>query len=422
MKKVFIRKKQHNIGIITEVAIFFLLGILTTGILTWISENRLSGDSVTEQTEQRAAQIANEMERSVREFPAYPWLLSYWYAHADALEIEYDVEFGEGTRTEEKCRELTERHPGLQLKYVTEDQARALPEADQKLYAEIAYSWMTTRINQIMRAHDVDYLFCVASKEPYDRQFFLLSGAQEGAARGTRYMEVYPLGNTVTVSKSQQEAMAKAYKHSSHLADAGDYVDYYTYFSSFDGGEVFIGMTYSLDWLRDDVKEKTFYGTTYAVLNQTLLSIICLALISHFVLRPLRGVQKNIRLYRETKDSRDVIRNLEQIHSRNEIGQLSEDVADLAMEIDDYLDRIRSITAERERISTELELATRIQADMLPNEFPAFPDRTEFDIFASMDPAREVGGDFYDFFLIDEDHFCMVIADVSERGSPRPFS
>ena len=74
--------------------------------------------------------------------------------------------------------------------------------------------------------------------------------------------------------------------------------------------------------------------------------------------------------------------------------------------------------AERERIGNELSLATRIQADMLPNIFPAFPGRPDFDIYASMDPAKEVGGDFYDFFLVDDDHLCMVMADVSGKGVP----
>lgn len=73
---------------------------------------------------------------------------------------------------------------------------------------------------------------------------------------------------------------------------------------------------------------------------------------------------------------------------------------------------------ESSRIETELTMASGIQADMLPNIFPAFPDRPEFDIYASMDPAKEVGGDFYDFFLIDDDHLCMVMADVSGKGVP----
>ena len=80
--------------------------------------------------------------------------------------------------------------------------------------------------------------------------------------------------------------------------------------------------------------------------------------------------------------------------------------------------QITQITAEKERIGTELALATQIQADMLPNIFPAFPERPEFDIYASMDPAKEVGGDFYDFFLIDETHLGLAMADVSGKGVP----
>ena len=78
----------------------------------------------------------------------------------------------------------------------------------------------------------------------------------------------------------------------------------------------------------------------------------------------------------------------------------------------------KQMAEESARINTELSLATRIQASMLPHAFPPFPDRTEFDIYASMDPAKEVGGDFYDFFLIDDDHLGLVMADVSGKGVP----
>ena len=74
--------------------------------------------------------------------------------------------------------------------------------------------------------------------------------------------------------------------------------------------------------------------------------------------------------------------------------------------------------AERERVNNELRMANQIQMGMLPNEYPPFPDRKEFDIYARMDPAREVGGDFYDYFFVDDDHLCMVIADVSGKGIP----
>ena len=79
---------------------------------------------------------------------------------------------------------------------------------------------------------------------------------------------------------------------------------------------------------------------------------------------------------------------------------------------------VTRFTAEEERISAELSIAANIQKDSLPDVFPAFPDRSEFDIYAIMDPAMDVGGDFYNFFLIDDDHLALVIADVSGKGIP----
>ena len=79
-----------------------------------------------------------------------------------------------------------------------------------------------------------------------------------------------------------------------------------------------------------------------------------------------------------------------------------------------FSDREKALAATGQ----ELALATRIQADMLPNIFPAFPERDEFDVYASMNPAKEVGGDFYDFFLVDDDHLALVMADVSGKGIP----
>ena len=78
----------------------------------------------------------------------------------------------------------------------------------------------------------------------------------------------------------------------------------------------------------------------------------------------------------------------------------------------------RDLEQENERIRSELAMASRIQSAMLPGIFPAFPERKEFDIYASMDPVRGVGGDFFDFFFIDRDHLCLLIADVSGKGIP----
>ena len=106
------------------------------------------------------------------------------------------------------------------------------------------------------------------------------------------------------------------------------------------------------------------------------------------------------------------------IRSEGELRLLAGNVKSMADGVASYMTNLKAATSERERIGTELSLAARIQENMLPNVFPAFPERPEFDIYAVMDPAKEVGGDFYDFFLIDESHLALVIADVSGKGVP----
>jgi sigma-B regulation protein RsbU (phosphoserine phosphatase) len=101
---------------------------------------------------------------------------------------------------------------------------------------------------------------------------------------------------------------------------------------------------------------------------------------------------------------------------KDEIRWLSDSFHDMDQRIHDYIDRLTVVTAEKERVGAELDMAKQIQASMLPNIFPPFPERPEFDIFASMTPAREVGGDFYDFFMVDDDHLALVIGDVSGKG------
>ncbi|MBQ6536025.1 MAG: PP2C family protein-serine/threonine phosphatase [Firmicutes bacterium] len=412
--------RRKRMGIIPQVAILFAIGVLATGIITYLAQHLLSDASVNRYMESVAADIASDVKLAVTEYPAYEWLMRYWYEHDDELDIEYDAVFAQGTQTEEKCRLFSERHPEIQLRYADTQQIEALPEEDQKLYAEIIYSWLITRIDQIKAAYKTDFLFCVLTDETYTTQYFLFSAGAPGAVRGRNYEEIYTLGTTVSIAdnEDQQDAMRSAQDNMGHLAEAGDYVDYYAYLGSMDGMPALIGLTYNLSALKADINNQTKRETALAIAHQILLSLLCLGLLYMFVLRPLKKVQQNIRLYKQTKNSADLEDETAQVLVHNEIGDLSEDVMDLAHEMDDYTERIASVTAEKERIGTELSLASRIQEDMLPNVFPPFPGRTDFDIFASMDPAKEVGGDFYDFFMLDDDHLAMVIADVSGKGVP----
>ena len=121
----------------------------------------------------------------------------------------------------------------------------------------------------------------------------------------------------------------------------------------------------------------------------------------------------------EKKDSADIVAECERFcGNRNETGILAEAFKTMVLDLDTYIENLTKAAAEKEHIGAELSIATEIQASMLPRIFPPFPNRNEFDIFATMLPAREVGGDFYDFFLIDENKLAVVMADVSGKGVP----
>ena len=132
------------------------------------------------------------------------------------------------------------------------------------------------------------------------------------------------------------------------------------------------------------------------------------------VSRPLVRLNDAVDSYEHGKMDLDVDSFIE----RDELRHLAESFEAMTKRIELYNEEVAKISAEKERIGAELNIATKIQEDMLPRIFPPFPDKPEIDVYAIMNPAKEVGGDFYDFFWVDDDHIAMVIADVSSKGVP----
>jgi sigma-B regulation protein RsbU (phosphoserine phosphatase) len=165
-------------------------------------------------------------------------------------------------------------------------------------------------------------------------------------------------------------------------------------------------------------KEKSTQSTKIMILSLAallaLLSVIALWQGKRIV-RPLNTMTESIS---KIKGDNLEFKIEDTYRTGDEIEILANSFAEMSRKTIEYVDQVRKVTAEKERIGAELQTAATIQNSMLPHIFPPFPERDEFELYASMDPAREVGGDFYDFFLVDEDHLCMVIADVSGKGIP----
>lgn len=170
------------------------------------------------------------------------------------------------------------------------------------------------------------------------------------------------------------------------------------------------------------------------IINQQLLTFVggavlvsCLILIisavayyyyvRHIVIRP--AVILHDAAGKLVKDEMDDLGNFTiDIHSGDEFEDLAQAFQYMTVELSEYIKNLTEVTAEKERIGAELDVAAQIQSSMLPCIFPAFPGKKEIDIYATMNPAKEVGGDFYDFFMVDDRHLAVVMADVSGKGVP----
>ena len=152
----------------------------------------------------------------------------------------------------------------------------------------------------------------------------------------------------------------------------------------------------------------------FFVIAGMILLILTIAIVSSRITNPLRRLANITRNIGEGHF--DI--NLPETKSNDEIAQLNHSISKMQNELLEYFENLREATAAKEKIESELKIAHDIQQGIIPKIFPPFPEREEIDLHAILDPARDVGGDLYDFFFIDEDHICFAIGDVSGKGVP----
>ncbi|MCR4925707.1 MAG: SpoIIE family protein phosphatase, partial [Clostridiales bacterium] len=153
-----------------------------------------------------------------------------------------------------------------------------------------------------------------------------------------------------------------------------------------------------------------------------VMLVLILLITDKAIMKPINKLSNAANAYiknkKENENSEESVFVPLKIKTGDEIENLYKSLMQMEADISSYIKEVTVINAEKERIGAELDVATHIQKSMLPCLFPAFPDRKDFDIYATMDPAKEVGGDFYDFFMVDDRHLAIVMADVSGKGVP----
>lgn len=368
-----------------------------------------------------ASELGNYSASVMQEYSSIGWLTEYWLKHNDEMELFYSED-----TIDEKEKELLCLLPnGATVHSVLPEDIERLDESGQCLMAEVCYAKIAKEFDRLKESFQPLYLYSFEVND--DEMLFLATGTREGETRISEGGDIFEIGYTQPYIEGVYPVLDEILRTKkpvsgleTSLSPGADRSAVHVFVPVFQGKEIVALVGVSLPWkdlLVRGIYISVLVGGVTAVLF-IMIGVLTIRLLRRVVVSPIGMEQEIIREYEKEKDSARVVEGLSQIRTDNEIEALADSFSSMVGELDRYIEEIRAVTAEKERIGAELSVATQIQADMLPSIFPAFPERKEFDIYATMNPAKEVGGDFYDFFLVDEDHLAMVMADVSGKGVP----
>ncbi len=181
-----------------------------------------------------------------------------------------------------------------------------------------------------------------------------------------------------------------------------------------------LGVDIPMEEIKEDLQNYVISVLISVCLAAAIFSVVFIIIIQKSIVSPILALGRHTDGFLKQTEGRPSDMKVEelQITTGDELEQLAGQMNKMMWDMVAYMGDLESVTAIQERINVQLNVASQIQQNMLPCVFPAFPERTEFDIYALMQPAGEVGGDFYDFFMTDGTHLGIVVADVSGDGIP----
>lgn len=403
-----------QLGIV--VGILFTLTTLINGFFIWRMGNSNYMNVLQINTACDLAQVRSDMER----YNSLSWLLDYWQDRGKEMNLTGDAK----ERDVEVATVLAELGVA-DARHVTDAQAAGLTEVQQRRFAEHCYLDIH-RCFQVIKANmGMESLYCASySTTNATTAFPIFQGVDDSATTANEI--TYALGAEWPFNLSLHPAILESLSSAEDrpffetVTFVGDNVDRFVGFLPvIVDGEIrcHICATYTTAGLQEAILEE-MRGFELANAIIMVVSAAVLLVLGQRYLRKLAQVQTEVRTYRKTKDTDAIVQGLLAVHANNEVGRLADDISQMAVELDRYTKETAQLSAERERINTELELAALIQKTSLPSVFPPFPERHDFGLFASMEPAREVGGDFYDFFFVSKNKLAIIVADVSDKGIP----
>ena len=308
--------------------------------------------------------------------------------------------------------------------------------ADREMPAE--YEEFREELNQIKESSDIEYLYAIYFEnidDMHSLHYAINAKTQEELSSGKPLSEIYSYmgkpceeggfaDDTLNIlwqavkNRDTENGTLEGYSEEyGHMLNG-----YRVLYDSNDNAVGLICVEIDVNRINIDDRHYVQIVILIAVILTAVTIMLYMLTAQRYLIEPIEWLTKNsdsfVKKMQNDTDPDNLRYEAVQVTTNGELRLLADNVKRLADGVTSYMTNLKAATAEKERVSAELNMAAQIQESMLPNIYPPFPDRPEFDIYATMNPAREVGGDFYDFFLVDDDHLCIIMADVSGKGVP----
>lgn len=286
-------------------------------------------------------------------------------------------------------------------------------------------------LDKVRNSYDIEYIYILVPlrKDGNDNMKYVMCGVRQDERNDSDNKTLGDLSGT-----EYDEKVSEYYLNA--MQSGSDEIVYYANHTTF--GYMYTGLkpvrdsegkaiaVLAVDISMNQIQTEYYHYLKIVILDSLILTVLFLLVLKKWIteriIKPIDRMKQSSENF--IKDSRAVVEPdaLEfcdpKVKTNDEMESLSNALVTMSEDLKTYMTNLMRESREKERIESELNVATHIQASMLPCIFPPFPDRPEFDIYAEMTPAREVGGDFYDFFMTDDDHIALVAADVSGKGVP----
>jgi serine phosphatase RsbU (regulator of sigma subunit) len=408
-----LNKKTNRHILVQNGAVFLVVIVIMTlavAVFTYVNLWMGAIDIECENAYYKAFNAAEELES----YDAYPFYIQYWDKHPEVARRMTDDETADLILD---LKSAMDRNSIEFVAFTLDDNLSKMSENDQRVFCEFIYQLMLDKFE------DVNKTKKESSHAP------ILLGVRDD---GEMVVLIDDPNDTLNVFDVLSLNFNDIHLVTAESTNTIPWTENLVYISVEDGSDftaaaypviadnktyavVLVGIeTGIMSVISDNIRSK------YAVITVIMAlfaGIILLLTQYQSLVKPLSQLRVYVSNYTDELHTDRLVERLQSIKVRNEIGGLAKDIEIMAKRIKEYAEEKTKLVTEKAKLDSEMSLAADIQKSMLSTDFP--DDREKrFRIYATMDPAKDVGGDLYDFFFIDDDHLALVIADVSGKGIP----